>query len=113
MITQFLSDQKPYLTRSYSIYDFAKDVGVPMRKISGYVNRHEQLNFRDFINRSRIEYCIKNLNEGEWQNLTLETIARECGFNNRNSFTTAFRKFSGTNPSSFISGLKRHHDPGS
>lgn len=106
-VSTFLSTNKAYLSPSYSINDFSKEIGIPARKISAYVNHVERLNFRDFINRFRIEYCLANLHEGAWQNLTLEAIARQCGFSNRNSFTMAFKKFSGTNPSFFVSQLKQ------
>jgi AraC-like DNA-binding protein len=107
-ITSFLFTDQPYLMAGYSINDFSKDVGVPVRKLSAYVKNVENSNFRDFLNRQRVDYCVENLNSGEWQHLTLEAIAEQCGFNNRNSFTTAFKKFVGTNPSTFLNRLKRH-----
>lgn len=106
-ITRFLATNHPYLVAGYSINDFSKEIGIPARKLSAYVNNVERLNFRDFLNRQRVDYCVENLNTGEWQNLTLEAIAEQCGFNNRNSFTTAFKKFVGTNPSTFLNRIKQ------
>ncbi|HEY5970304.1 MAG TPA: AraC family transcriptional regulator, partial [Chitinophagaceae bacterium] len=36
----------------------------------------------------------------------LESIAEESGFNNRNTFTSAFKKATGLNPSEFIKYIK-------
>jgi AraC-like DNA-binding protein len=62
--------------------------------------------FIDFINQQRIQYCVEKLTAGDWKSFTVEGIARECGFNNRNSFTNAFKKFKGISPSQF----KEHID---
>lgn len=106
-VSKFLSVSQPYLVPGYTIHDFSKDVDIPVRKLSAYLNKSENLNFRDFLNRHRVDYCVKNLSDGAWQNLTLEAIAQHCGFNNRNSFTAAFKKFTGANPSAFLLQLKQ------
>jgi len=38
--------------------------------------------------------------------LTLETIAEKAGFNNRVTFLTAFKKFTGTTPSQYIKNIQ-------
>jgi AraC-like DNA-binding protein len=98
--------KKFYLQQGYSINDLARDTAIPARKISAFLNKAENINYRDFINQLRIEYCKQKLQTNEWDNLTLEAIALECGFSNRNSFSTAFKKIQGSNPSEFIAQLK-------
>jgi AraC-like DNA-binding protein len=58
----------------------------------------------DFIKQKRIQYCVQKLDAGDWKNFKVEAIARECGFNNRNSFTNAFKKFKGVSPSEYKGG---------
>lgn len=98
----FMASNKPFLNKGYSIHDFAKETGISVRKLSTYLNKSEQYNYSDYINRFRIEYCLQKLNKNDWQNLTLEAISIECGFHNRNSFTTAFKKSTGLNPSDYV-----------
>jgi len=43
---------------------------------------------------------------GEWKQKTLEAIASEAGFNNRNTFTAAFKKETGKSPSEYLKEVK-------
>jgi AraC-like DNA-binding protein len=47
---------------------------------------------------------------GEWERKTLEAIASEAGFNNRNTFTTAFKKETGLSPFEYLKEVKGYHD---
>jgi AraC-like DNA-binding protein len=44
---------------------------------------------------------------GECKHKKLEAIAGESGFNNRNTFTSAFKRVTGMNPSDFLRNMKR------
>ncbi len=105
-VARFLHSEKPFLLQVYSVNDFARDISIPSKKLSAYLNNCEQLNYRDFINQCRIDYCIEKLNNKDWQNLTLEAISKECGFNNRNTFTNAFKKKVGKTPSDYLLQIK-------
>ena len=107
-LSSFFLNKKPFLVPGYTINDLAKESGIPSRRLSAYLNQVLSLSFTDFLNKHRIEYCLMNLKAGAWKNLTLEAIAGESGFNNRNSFTRSFKKNTGINPSLFILRLKNH-----
>lgn len=94
-----------YLKPHYSIHDLSRDINIPTYQISKSLNTLHGNGFVDFINQKRIEYCISNLEKGVWINFTLEAVASECGFSNRNSFTKAFQKFQGGSPSDYRAGL--------
>jgi AraC-like DNA-binding protein len=64
------------------------------------------MNFNDFINEYRIRFCIEKIENGEWKRKTLEALSKESGFNNRNSFTLAFKKVTGVTPSGFLKQMK-------
>jgi AraC-like DNA-binding protein len=93
--------------QSYSINDFSKDINIPVYQISKSLNTFHEMGFIDFINKKRVQYCVQKLEKGEWSNYTIEAVAHECGFNNRNSFTNAFKKFLGTSPSEFRGNLTK------
>jgi len=70
--------------------------------LSGVINRVFKTNFNDFLNGYRVEYAKTLIEKGEGKLLTLEALSERCGFNNRNSFTTAFKKQTGSTPSAYI-----------
>jgi AraC-like DNA-binding protein len=105
-IDQKLQKDALFLVPGFSINDLSKETGLPVYLISKSITYFTGNGFIDFINQQRIQYCVEKLTAGDWKSFTVEGIARECGFNNRNSFTNAFKKFKGISPSQF----KEHID---
>jgi AraC-like DNA-binding protein len=101
MVDQRLAQEALFLKPAYTINDFSKDIGIPVYQLSKCITQFSGMGFIDFMNEKRIQYGVKKLESGEWKNYTVEAIANECGFNNRNSFTNAFKKFKGISPSEF------------
>jgi AraC-like DNA-binding protein len=102
LVLNHFEKNKPYLTLQYSLSQAASELNLPVQYISRYINIRENENFNDFVNRYRIIHCQKLLEQEYYRKLKLESLAKECGFNNRNTFTSAFKKFAGTTPSKFI-----------
>jgi AraC-like DNA-binding protein len=96
-----MHDKKLFLTTGYSINDFSNDIQIPVYQISKSLVRFKGIGFVDFINQQRIRYCVAKFDQGEWLNFTLEAVATECGFSNRNSFTKSFKKFKDCSPSEY------------
>ena len=105
-IIEFIQSEKPYLKAGYALHDLAKDLSVHPHQLSIFLNKEIGQSFSDMINQYRIKFCISQLEEGKMRNLKLEALASDCGFNNRNSFTSAFKRFTGQTPSQYISLLK-------
>lgn len=106
IIESEMDGKKFFLERGYSINDFSNDIHIPVYQISKSLNTFRSISFIDFINLKRIHHCVENIQNGKWSNYTIEAIANECGFNNRNSFTNAFKKFIGTSPSEYRENIK-------
>lgn len=106
LITNWIYEKKVYLKHGYSIQDFARDTQVPYYQISACITRYLDSTFSDLLNKKRIEYSLKLLQKGNYSKFTLEALSHECGFNNRNSFSSAFKKFTGMTPSEYSRGLK-------
>jgi AraC-like DNA-binding protein len=96
-----------FLKHGYSIHDLSRDINIPAYQISKSLNAFKGLGFVDFINQKRIQYCITKFKNGEWLNHTLEAVAFDCGFNNRNSFTKSFKKVMGVSPSEYRNTLMK------
>jgi AraC-like DNA-binding protein len=105
-VTKHLEEKKPYLQRSYSLKMLSEETHVSVHHLSAFVNQYYKINFNDFINEYRVMTCVDKLLSMEWRFKKLEAIAEESGFNNRNTFTVAFRKVTGINPSQFLKNVK-------
>jgi AraC-like DNA-binding protein len=101
-LTTFMNNDRPYLRHGYAMHNLSSDLQIPSYQLSIYLNHYLGISFNDYLNKHRIEYSKKLLREGANQLYTLEALAYECGFNNRNSFTAAFKRFTGVTPSEFI-----------
>lgn len=107
IILNWMEEEKVYLNQRYSIQDFARDTNIPYYQLSACINHYLNTNFADLLNKKRIEHGMELLQKGEFSHYTLEALSAECGFNNRNSFVIAFKKFTGTTPSDFRKNLSK------
>ena len=102
-----MDENRLFLKPGYTINDFSKDIQLPVYQVSKSLNTFKSLGFVDYINQKRVNYCVQKFKQGDWLNYTVEAVANECGFNNRNSFTNAFKKFYEVSPSEFRESLKK------
>jgi AraC-like DNA-binding protein len=58
-------------------------------QVSFFLNHEKGKTFHDMLNEYRVEYSRELMLKEKNQQLTLEAIAFESGFGNRNSFTNA------------------------
>jgi AraC-like DNA-binding protein len=105
VVDQGLDKDLLFLKPGLTINEFSKDIGIPVYQLSKCITQYTGMGFIDLINQKRVQYCIQKLDSGEWRNFKIEAIAQECGFNNRNSFANAFKKFKGVLPSEYKAGL--------
>ena len=100
-MNQIMENQQRFLQPGYNIGLFAAELKVPSYQLSAILNQKIGINFNDYLNRYRIRYCIDMINEGTSSNFNLKGISAKCGFHNRNTFTAAFKKFTGRTPSEY------------
>lgn len=106
-LTNYMNTEMPYLRHGYSIHSLSSDLQIQAYQLSFCLNHHLGISFSDYLNKHRVEHSKKLIREGVSQIYTLEALAYECGFNNRNSFTTAFKRFTGVTPSEFIRSYQK------
>jgi len=109
-INKFLAEKKPFLQQKYSLRDLSADVDISTNYLSAFINRYHKVNYNDFINSYRVAQAKEMIMGGECIHKTLEAIAAEAGFNNRNTFTAAFRKETGQSPSEYLKEVKSDHN---
>ena len=101
-LNSFMLQEKPFLKPHYKLKDLADDLQMPLHQLSGFLNKRLGMHFTDYLNQFRIKYCedlIKNERPGR---LNMKELVAKCGFHNRNTFTTAFKKFTGKTPSDYL-----------
>jgi AraC-like DNA-binding protein len=106
VVRRFLTEKQPFLQRGYSLRRLSEDIRLPLHHLSAFINRQYQMNFNGLINRYRVDYCKIKIMNYEWRVKKLEAIGEESGFSNRNTFTTAFKKVTGLNPSDYLKRIK-------
>jgi AraC-like DNA-binding protein len=100
-----------YLHQHTSLKQVAGQLNTQPYVLSTFINHVYRMHFNDVINQHRIKYIEDGLTNKKWESLTLEAIAGKAGFNNRITFLTAFKKFTGITPTEYIKKLrgKKNH----
>lgn len=70
--------------------------------VSQIINEKEGKNFYDFVNNYRVEEFKRLLSIPKNRNLTLLSLALDCGFNSKSSFNRYFKKSTGQTPSEYF-----------
>jgi AraC-like DNA-binding protein len=99
-------ESKPYLQHGYSLRQLSASLHIPLYQVSAFINREYAMRFTDLVNLHRIGHAIVLIRQGQAFNWSLDGLALQCGFNNRNSFRDAFKRFTGYTPSLY---MKRKH----
>ncbi|MBN2892674.1 MAG: tetratricopeptide repeat protein [Bacteroidales bacterium] len=96
-----MEEEKYYMNEQFTINDFAKELHTNRNYLSQIINEHFNTNFNNFVNEFRVKEARKMLLNPEFQNYTIEGIAKSVGFHSKATFNTAFKKFTGVTPSFF------------
>lgn len=105
-LQKFMQEEKPYLKNRYSIRSLAHDINVHAYQLSAYFSQEKHIRFNDYVNRFRIQYCENLIKKGTVNDLNMKGLALVCGFQNRNTLTSAFKKFTGFTPSVYAKQIR-------
>jgi AraC-like DNA-binding protein len=111
-LNDLMNIERPFLKPGYALIDLANDLGIPLYQVSFFLNNEKGKSFHDMLNEYRINYSRDLMITDHHRQLTLEAIAFESGFGNRNSFTNAFKKFTGNTPSAYMKEIKQNGSNG-
>lgn len=98
-LDQIIREKELYRNPNLKLNQLADLVRVSPHYLSQFLNDNLHKSFSLFINEYRIEEaktCLKTKS-----NLTTEAIAYESGFNSTSTFFTAFKKITGSTPSTY------------
>ncbi len=105
-VRRYLEDSCSYRQPDLTLALLAKNLSITPHMLSQVINEQTSQNFNDFINEYRVKDACADLVDNSKKNLTIASIAYDCGFNSISSFNTAFRKFTGETPSKFRKDCK-------
>lgn len=99
-------EKKGFLKKGLGLKELAHKINTNTKYLSKTINDYKNLNFNSYINKLRIDYTIKILNENsKFRNYNIKYLAEEVGFNNAEAFSRAFRNVTGKKPSVYIKEL--------
>ncbi|WP_420574574.1 tetratricopeptide repeat protein [Kordia sp.] len=95
-----------FLSKNSSLNEVAKKLKTNTSYLSKLVNAHKGKSFTAYITDLRVNYAIRRLKEDKkFRSYTIDSIAREIGFNRSESFSRAFKNKTGLYPSYYVKNL--------
>ncbi|MHC5310216.1 AraC family transcriptional regulator [Myroides sp. LJL116] len=101
VILAFLQTNKQVLHPSFNLEDLAFFVQLTKMQVYEVIHKELAINFSQLVAKYRIDYAKVLLQEN--QNLTIEAIMEESGFNSKSTFNKYFKLFVGLTPSVYRS----------
>ena len=97
-----------YCDQHITLGSLAKKLNTNTKYLSMVINHIEGKSFRAYINDLRIQHTIDRLQTDRFfRKYAVKSIANEVGFNNPETFSKAFYRFTGLYPSFFIKQLEK------
>ncbi|MEW5799337.1 MAG: helix-turn-helix domain-containing protein [Bacteroidota bacterium] len=104
-LLRLMMEESLYKKSDLAITDLSARLGIHTNYLSQIINEREGKNFYDFVNTYRVEEFKRLLDDPKNRNLTLLSLAFDCGFNSKSSFNRFFKKATGQTPSEYFETL--------
>lgn len=98
-LRQAMEEGNYFTNPNLKLPDVAKKMKVLPHTLSQLLNDNVGVGFPQFLNEYRIEEAKRKLHENN--DLTLESIGYDCGFNSKSTFYSTFKKMTGTTPAKY------------
>lgn len=100
-LADLMQHQRAYEDPDLSLPRMAEQVGTTTHALSQVLNQRLEQNFYEFVNRYRIEAACRELRSDHQGEIRILDLAMAVGFNSKNTFNRAFRKYQGCTPLEF------------
>lgn len=105
-ITEIAYQQKLFLGEKSNSNDIAEYFEISKSDLSKIINT-KYASFNAWINQLKIDQSIALIQKNFLTDFSVEALAKECGFNSRNTFYRAFKTATGTTPKEYIANSKK------
>jgi len=92
---------KIYLNEDLTLAETARQLDTNTAYLSRLINDHYQVNFSVFLNMYRIEEAKKMILDDQFNNFSIEGIAKSSGFRSKSTFNQVFKNSTGLTPTEF------------
>jgi AraC-like DNA-binding protein len=97
-----MREKRVYTNPHLTLNDLSEVVNIKPYVLSKVINECYHQNFRDFVNRYRIEEFIVLAKQESGKRLTFLALAFEVGFNSKSTFNIAFKKITNFTPREYF-----------
>ncbi|RZK67464.1 MAG: AraC family transcriptional regulator, partial [Pedobacter sp.] len=99
-----------YLDSSLNLTKLASLLKISEHNLSQVLSRYVGCSFYKYINQLRIAYAVEVMKSSQGDDISIENIVTQCGYNNRVTFNRYFKEFTGLQPSAYIKQLSHNTD---
>ncbi|MFM8911335.1 MAG: helix-turn-helix domain-containing protein, partial [Flammeovirgaceae bacterium] len=107
-LSHYMETKKPYTNPKLTLVELAHSLDMPPYVVSKVINHGFDKNFFDFVNSYRIEEFKKRVEDPQFRNYTLLSIAFDVGFNSKTAFNRSFKKITNQTPSTFFYNMREY-----
>lgn len=100
-LTQYMVEEKPYRNNELKVGNLAKMLEVSPHHLSQVINEQHHKSFNQFINEYRLDEASSMLRSKAFKDTYIISIAYQVGFNNKTTFNSAFKAYTGMSPSKY------------
>jgi AraC-like DNA-binding protein len=99
-----------FLNPDLKIINISERTGISVSQISSSIKQTHGLSFPEFVNSCRLTYLKDELSHNPiWKKYTIEALAFEAGFKNRQTFHFACKSLHGLSASEFLFKIKNNN----
>ncbi|SKC06031.1 Helix-turn-helix domain-containing protein [Soonwooa buanensis] len=96
-----------FTNRNLSLPYLAAYLETNTKYLSKIIKNYKHSDFNAYINKLRIDYILKQLNENkEYRHYKISSLAEEAGYSSHSKFATIFKQVVGIPPSLYIQHLE-------
>jgi len=103
-VDDFIDQHQLFTNPDLTIELLAREINMPLSRLSQVINKGLKKNFFDLINEKRVDKSKVLLTERS-DTITIEYVAYESGFNSRASFYRAFKKYLNITPKEYLKSI--------
>ncbi len=100
-LEQIFYEEKVYRESNLTLTKLSQKTKIPTYKISIVINKEFHKTFPEFVNYFRVREVVEKLHDNSKNNLTIEGLAYEVGFNTPSAFYHSFKKEMGQTPKQY------------
>lgn len=102
-VNHIIIENKSYLDANFKMTDLASRTKISRYYLAQYFNVVYQMNFREYINKLRIEHVVQYIeNHQQKEELSVQDLFLESAFNSKTSFFKSFKHVLGCTPFEFL-----------